>query len=511
MNPYIGFLVFGFACGIALRFLSPHGSLGEPFVFASFLLFLALVIFLVSKRVEAKKLSGTLLVAVFIGSLGLGVFRVDVAMQNTGDALLDAVSGRHSSFEGVIVDEPDIRETHTKFTLRAEKIILAQGEEDVESKVLVTTSHFPEYSYGDRVRWSGVLEKPKNFFAQEGEEGRPFDYVSYLGKSDIYYQMFFPEGELISTHEGNAVRHFLFALKARFLENTARVIPEPASSLLGGIVVGAKQSLGKDLLDEFRITGIIHIVVLSGYNVTIVADAIGRVASYAPRMVGFVSSSLFIAAFALMTGAGATIVRASIMAFLVMVARMSGRVHAITSILFIAAFIMLVHNPKILLYDPSFQLSFLATIGLIYFSPRIEKLFSFISNVGGFRSVVGATLSTQIFVLPLLLYMMGEISLVAVPVNLLILLFIPATMLFGFLTAFFGLFGALFSLPFAYISYALLAYELKVVDFFAGLPFASVSVPSFPLWLVFSFYAFYVWVIWRGRRNVPTATAFKEM
>jgi len=168
---------------------------------------------------------------------------------------------------------------------------------------------------------------------------------------------------------------------------------------------------------------------------------------------------------------------------------------AITNALLVAGFLMLVHNPKILIFDPSFQLSFLATVGLIYFAPPIAERISFITERYQIREVFSATIATQIFVLPLLLYMMGEMSIVALPVNLLILITIPLTMLLGFLVATIGLVSTLLSLPFAYAAYFLLSYDLAVVDLFASIPFSSITVGSFPVWLMLGVYGLYLFVM----------------
>jgi len=258
-------------------------------------------------------------------------------------------------------------------------------------------------------------------------------------------------------------------------------------------------------LDDFRRTGIIHIVVLSGYNITIVAYAIGRLAAFLPPVVGFGLSSLAILGFAMMTGLGATIVRASVMAFLVLFANTIGRGMAITSALILAGFLMLVHNPKILLFDPSFQLSFLATVGLIYFAPPIARRLSFVTEKYQVREVFSATIATQIFVLPLLLYMMGEVSIVALPVNLLILITVPVTMLLGLLVATTGFLSTALSLPFAYAAYFFLSYDLAVVDLFAKIPFASLSISTFPLWIMLIVYALYFLVIVRRSRRIPAS------
>jgi len=356
--------------------------------------------------------------------------------------------------------------------------------------VIITVNHYPQFSYGDEINITGILQKPKNFNTDD-DGGMEFDYVSYLAKDGIYYQMLNPTVTFISDGNGNFIKEKLFALKNSFIQQVRKLVPEPHSALLGGLVVGAKESLGKGLQEDFRKVGLIHIVVLSGYNLTIVADSIMKILVFLPSSFAMIFGALGIILFTLMTGASATIVRASIMALLVMLARLTGRTNQVTRTLFLAGFLMLLHNPKILVFDPSFQLSFMATLGLIILSPKIEKYFHFLPTKFQLRELAVATISTQIFVLPLILYMMGDFSIIAIVVNLLVLMFIPITMLFGFFTGVLAFLSTAVALPFAYISYFLLSYELKVVDIFSSLPFASIHIPYFPFWLMVFVYASY--------------------
>jgi len=481
--------IISFVLGVAFHSFFDFGFAFSFFLFG--LSFVLLLFYTLGRRTRT-----VLFVSLGILAYSLGLLRFDIANLNQGDPFLDTRIGMGTTYEGVIVDEPDERENSTRLTVRLEKA----DEEKVSGKTLVITERFPTFSYGDRVTLSGNLEKPENFV---NEQGRVFDYISYLGKDDIYYQILFPEIERVGEGEGNTVKRMLFATKRAFLDSVERLIPDPEVSLLGGLVVGAKQSLGEKLRDDFRKTGIIHIVVLSGYNVTIIAEAIMRMLSFLPRLASLSVGGIAILLFALMTGASATIVRASIMAVLVLVARATRRTVLMTRMLFLAGFFMVLHNPKIVIFDPSFQLSFLATIGLIHLSPQIEKYFRLVPTKWQLREFATATVATQIFVLPLLLYMMGELSLVAVPVNILVLAFIPLTMLFGFLAGVVGWASHLFALPFAYIAHGLLSYELFVVDLFARLPFASVSIEHFPALAMLAFYALYGFILFKiSKKNL---------
>jgi competence protein ComEC len=162
---------------------------------------------------------------------------------------------------------------------------------------------------------------------------------------------------------------------------------------------------------------------------------------------------------------------------------------------------MILYNPKILVFDTSFQLSFLATVGLIYLSPLILPYVRFVPERLHLREVVVATVATQAFVFPFLLYKTGGLSLVSLPANLLILSAIPLTMFLGFLAGLFSFLSSALALPFAWGAYALLSYELLVVEWFARAPFAAVTLASFPLWLAMLCYALYALFIARAQRN----------
>ena len=498
MNRVFALFFLGFAGGIAFRSFFDFGVSFPVFLFALGALFLFIRYSYVLKNMRISYIG---VAGIVLLSSAFGILRYDMsAVRHQSEPLENAV-GSTVVLRGVVVDEPDVRETHTNLVVRAEE--LGSGEEVVSAsgKILVITEHYPAFQYGDIVTVRGKLGKPQNF--SSGDTGREFDYVSYLRKDGIGYRMFYPE--LVRTGEGggNPAQAALFSIKQSLMRSVSRVLPEPHASLVGGMVFGAKRGLGEDVLDAFRTVGIIHIVVLSGYNITILAEAVGRVASFLPRTMALFLSSATIVGFVLMVGAGATVVRAAIMALLVLLARATGRVYAITQALFAAAFLMLLHNPQILVFDPSFQLSFAAPVGLLYVAPLIEKHLNFLPTTWQVREYATATIATQLFVLPLLLYTSGMLSVVALPVNLLILVLVPATMFFGFLTGVLGLIHAALAAPFAFIAYGLLQYELSVVSFFDSLPFASIAIPHFSAWLLFAAYAAYAILLFLVYKKAP--------
>ena len=266
--------------------------------------------------------------------------------------------------------------------------------------------------------------------------------------------------------------------------------------------MGARKALPETVLDDFRVAGVLHIVVLSGYNMTLIARMIARVApSFIPYALRLSAGLAGIAAFALMAGATATVVRASLMAAVLYVAGISGRVYQAKIALVAAGLLMLVLNPKLLRFDLSFQLSFLATAGLLWIAPKIEPHLKWFPKILG-REYAVSTLAAQIAVTPLLLYSMGTISLAALPANILILMAVPLTMAVGALAGILGMIHAGLAAPFAWVSYALTHYELFVARTFAALPFAQWDFGFvMPVVIVVAYGAILTWTFWPLKKN----------
>lgn len=452
----------GFILGIGVRSLFEISFYAGVFIFLlGLLLFLYLKIF-------RGGFGFSIPIALSIGILffGLGVLRYDLGDKDPPIELEQKVNSE-VVLSGVIVREPDIREKVSLLTIKIN---------DLDVLVLVTSDVYPKYKYGDLVSFEGKLEKPESFV---GNNGKIVNYESYLNKEGVYYTLFKPKIILASSSNGNLVIEKLLFLKEKFLLSIKSVIPAPESALLGGILLGTKEALGESLQEIFRRAGIIHIVVLSGYNITIVAEAIMRLLSFASLRARLFVGGISITLFALMVGPSATVVRASVMAIFVLLSRAVKRKYVIGRALMITGLIMVLHNPKILIFDLSFQLSFLATIGLIYLAPLIEKYFSFVPTKFELREFGVATISTQVLVLPLLLFSTGEASVVALVVNLLVLVFVPITMLLGFVTGVLGLISPSLALPIGYVTFLILKYELSVSEFFGNLSFASFGVSNF--------------------------------
>ncbi|MEK7669295.1 MAG: ComEC/Rec2 family competence protein [Patescibacteria group bacterium] len=451
-------------------------------------------------------------------AFSLGILRMNFVSTSPDTNLYKLISQK-ISFEATISDEPDIRDTSVRYIVRPDfsleyvsectDIFLLENSscsaqsasqgihKHIPSKslVLLVANRYPEFQYGDKIKVSGKLDLPKNFVAENGTE---FDYISYLAKDKIHFLIYRPQIEKIEGYDGSKIITSLYLLKNKFIEKISAVVPEPNASLLGGVIFGVKQSLGTDLLDDFRKVGLIHIVVLSGYNITIIAVGIFYLTSFlGRRKLGFVIGAVSILLFAIMVGLGATVIRACIMSLISILAVYLGRPSDALRFLFIAGFLMLLWNPLLLFYDPSFQLSFMATLGLILFSPFIfsfiteHKFGKFISIKFGLREIVSSTLAVQFFVLPLLIKMSGFVSLISFLVNPIVLPLVPWAMAFGALTGALGIFSQMLSWPFGVISYFISQIIIYITELSANIPLATLQTGSISIWLIFVWYVGY--------------------
>jgi competence protein ComEC len=209
----------------------------------------------------------------------------------------------------------------------------------------------------------------------------------------------------------------------------------------------------------------------------------------------FGAISIFL--FACMVGLSPTVMRASAMALLLLLAQATERTYAVLRALVVTGTLMLVLNPYLLVYDVGFQFSFIATLGLILVSPYLASYVTFMPTWFKLREFLTATLATQIFITPLLLYQMGQFSVVAIIVNLLVLPMVPVAMLFTFITGVVGFVSTSLSVVCAYLAYLSLAYIIVIAQAFAKLPFASYVVPAFPFCVVVIVYLLYAYILWR--------------
>lgn len=427
----------------------------------------ALGLLMIVPRQRTLPMVGALL---FSAALLLGVSRAFTFYASLPPDLAPFV-GERVTLSGVVVAAPDNRETSTRLTVEVQSV----NGSALAAKVVVSTNPYQEFSYGDLVRVSGVIEEPEPF---ETDNGRTFNYRAYLHTHRVTHLVSFAEVSVDSQGAGNPVLLRLYAFKDALVRRIEGLLPDPEAPLLAGLLLGERQSLGTELYQSLQRAGVVHMVVLSGYNVSLVAQALLKVTeAVLPPVARAATATLGIVAFALMTGATETTVRASLMALILLVASVLKRPHAALRALMLAATAMVLANPGLIPYDLSFQLSFLATAGIILFADPITRRLRFLPERFGLRDIGGATIAAQLAVLPLLVVSIGNVSLISPIANIAVLGAVPYAMFFGFVASLIAFLSPLLAFPMALVTHGLLTYILSVSVWFGNLPLASVTVP----------------------------------
>ncbi len=356
------------------------------------------------------------------------------------------------------------------------------------TRVILETTDAKALSIGDTANFSGTLTEPEDFV---GEYGKTFHYKNYLRAKGILFVIKNAKLSDVQQHSGFSILKILENIKNSFEENLEQVLHEPAVSLVEGTILGDKGAMTKADTENFRKSGLIHMIVLSGYNISIVIAFILAVLRPFPRKISLISAVIAVALFVLMSGASTTAIRAGVMGSLVIAGNFVHRKLDVLRLLSITGILMTIFSPLSALYDPSFQLSFLATFGLISFGPWAQRKLGFITEKYGLREIASATIGSQIMTLPFLAYSMGAVSVVSFFSNILVLPLAPLLMLFGFLTGLLS-FMPIIYIPFAFITHIISSYIFKISEFFASLPFSMLATPLASSIIIFSLYIFLI-------------------
>lgn len=493
--PTLIALVGGFASGIFFRSLVFHGW--AP---AAFSLFIALIFGIAWFLADRSRY---LFASLFFALAALGMFRAAAAETPLPDTFLRDLTQR-VSYEAVIIADPDLRDSSERITLE----VSAHGE---TVRMLAVVPRTTRASVGDRVRVSGTLALPQPF---ADDNGRLFRYDKYLEKDGIRFLLNFATMRVESSAPWYDLGAWLARGKHVFLDGIAAALPEPHASLAGGIVIGGKSGLGPELQRAFITSGLVQIIVLSGYNVMVVAEWVMALLAYAKlsRRSRAIAGASALLLFVGMAGATATSIRAALMALIALYARATGKTYAAGRALLVVILFMLVWNPLYLAFDPGFGLSVAATAGLIWLAPIIETRLTRITNAF-WKNAIATTLAAQVAVLPLLLYDTGNLSLVALPANLLAMPLVPLAM--G-LSALAGVAGALFApalpmlaLIFGFPAYVASAALIALAKGSAVLPGGALTVPAFPFVAVAVAYAVLAIMVIKRKPAVALAAAGK--
>ncbi|MGQ9500480.1 MAG: DNA internalization-related competence protein ComEC/Rec2 [Anaerolineae bacterium] len=378
-------------------------------------------------------------------------------------------TGENVTVIGTVDREPDVRDTFQLLRIRAESIML--GDEttvrakEVHGWLLARVARYPVHRYGERLSVTGRLATPRVF--------PDFDYRDYLARQGIYVVMYYPRVRILAQDQGSPFWQALYEFRQHVSAVITHILPEPHAALLSAILLGERSGIPASLYAQFNATGTSHVIVISGSNIAILCGVLLAVVTrLAGRRIALYVSLIGIAAYVLLAGADAPVIRAAIMGGLYVLALRFGRRSEVRTSLVLAAVLMTMVNPA-WIRDPGFQLSFSATAGLIWLTPLLENvLASWIGRLQGVAALASGllgdglvvTLAAQIATLPVTAYHFARISPVSLLTNVLIVPVQPLIMLSGALATLSGLIWLPVGQVLGWLSWLPLTWMIRCVE-----------------------------------------------
>jgi competence protein ComEC len=436
--------------------------------------------------------------------VGLGIARMALAQPDFAPNHIRYAVGQTLLLEGVVADEPRWTPEGQRLTLQVERIQRDTAISPTTGLVLLELPPEPPRQKGERLLVRGDVVAPQS--------GRGFDYAGYLSRRGIFVTLKKAVLEA-AVAPPPSFQGRLLESKAYIRRLILRSLPEPTASLLIGILLGIQSSIPQDVWLAFNRTGTSHILVISGWNISIIVMsllAIGQRLGWR-RWPNTAVALGMIVIYVLFVGATPSVMRAALMGVIVALAQPLGRRADAWTALAAACFLMTAINPQTL-WDLGFQLSALATASLFAWGKPIERGVKWLLRPRWLEWMVEpltATLAAQIWALPIILYNFGNLSLIAPLANILMVPVVPLAMGAGAALAGLGLIWrplTLLALPFAWCT---LAWLLLVADLLAKTAWAAVSLPPFaPGWII-GYYALsiagWAWMLRAARQQTPVS------
>ncbi len=291
-------------------------------------------------------------------------------------------------------------------------------------------------------------------------------------------------------------------MRDRFAEGIRLAIPEPEVNLGLGYLVGQKTALPPNLEEQIKITGLTHVVVASGYNLTILVMFSRKLFSRVSKFLATLLSSLLVLSFMMVTGFSPSMTRAGLVAGLGLLVWYYGRKMHPFVLLSFAAAVTVMMNPSYVWGDLGWYLSFTAFAGVIVLAPLLQHYFWGSSeNVPMLRQLLVDTSAAQILTSPLIFLAFSQYSLYALPANILVLPIVPLAMLCTFIAGFAGLLMPSAASIAGWPATMLLRYSIKIIEYFASLPNAQGELTFNPLLMFASYSGIAAAVIYMKRRT----------
>ena len=421
---------------------------------------------------------------------------------------------------GIIDDLPESDSSKIKFIIKCKSCSNGDSLIDVEGLVLVTiikdttkgiNEPDPELSAGDEVKLFGKLSEP----AGERNPGE-FDYRKYLEPHNIH-KIFYVKGiyNVEKYSSGNLsylYQKILFPAKLFANKNIETYVRGDEGAFLKGLVTGDRGDFTKEMKDYFIKAGVMHLIAVSGLNVAYIIISITLVLSLfrIPLIPKTIITILIIIFYCLFTGCQASIIRASVMAILVLIAYIIQRKINFYNIVGIAALVVLIYDSK-QLFDAGFILSFCAVLSMVFFYTRFENIF--ISRFEFWKKdlrkyfyyflvLFFTSLSAQIGTIPITALYFGKISLISLVANSIAVPLSNISLAIGFFQIVVATFSSYLSSVIGETNSLLLWFQLIFIKFCAGFDFSYFEFYKFNTLNTIIYFFILIYIVYSNFKNL---------
>ncbi len=377
---------------------------------------------------------------------------------------------------------------------RLERTLIVVREE--KHKLQLSLSGSVPYLPGDHVTVRGSVVLPEDFAT---DTGRIFEYKAYLASKGIVAMIDNPTVVLVEEGKWSFARTATI-IRYGVADIFARHVRFPFDGVISGMLVGYQGGLPASVQHLFRDTGVLHVLVLSGYNITLLAGFLAILLRGLPfRLHNGITIGAIIL-LVLVSGAGVAAVRAGIMGSTAVLAGLSLRTYQPLRALCIAYLFFFFVSPTSVFVDPGFHLSFLATLFMVLVLPKVEQVFSFIPTTRhvDVRELLMLAFTVPVFMLPYLMYFSGTFPVVSPLANILLALATPIIMVMGIIVLALSWTGPIVGMLGTVISWGGSGL-LWLLELCAKLPIWQ--TPELPWWGVAGIYGLLLFVLFRQEIN----------
>lgn len=397
---------------------------------------------------------------------------------------------------GKIISPPEETKSGNKFILKVSEV----NDFKANEKVIVKIPRAYKASYGDIIAVGGFIKEPN-----KASFPLVFDYRKYLARNAVYTSFDVAAYEYIESSP-NIIKKAAFALRKDIVKKVDGYFKKPYADILKPLIIGDAASLEEEVKNDFIDAGLMHILVVSGTHVVFIGAIflfIFKLSGLSVKQASLLSIP-FLLVYVVATGANPPAMRAWIMFACIAFSLALDREPLIYNSLALSALLILIFQPQ-QLFTASFQMSYAATIGIVFFYKYIISLFSFVKN-GMLRflcATFAVTASAQMALIPVCMFYFGKISLISFLSNVIV---VPAV---GFILAL-GIVFYVFTFIFSYVSlflsvvlsfmiHAMLAVTSVLANFsFSSVPVQKPAILSVILFFVFIIAAFNL----KGRKRL---------